>query len=111
MLSLGLFYHLTHQEGRLRAAIELERVLSSGGHAFVAYMPRTTLLRCLVARTTDAGEWHQGELREARIEGKYTSREMGHFTEGYYPVPSEMQSLLSSGHANGSKRRERGYCC
>lgn len=62
MLSLGLFYHLTHQEDRLRAAIALDRVLSSREPAFVAYLPRTTLLRCLVARTADAGEWHQGEL-------------------------------------------------
>ncbi|MDP9351974.1 MAG: class I SAM-dependent methyltransferase, partial [Chloroflexota bacterium] len=95
VLSLGPFYHLTQQDDRIRAAQELGRVLAPAGHAFVAYMPRTTLLRWLVARASETGTWHRGELRAALTEGVYRVDKPGSFTEGYYPVPFEMQSLMS----------------
>ncbi len=96
VLSLGPFYHLTQQDDRIRAAQELGRVLAPAGHAFVAYMPRTTLLRWLVARASETGTWHRGELRAALTEGVYRGVDKpGSFTEGYYPMPFEMQSLMS----------------
>jgi 2-polyprenyl-3-methyl-5-hydroxy-6-metoxy-1,4-benzoquinol methylase len=95
VLSMGPFYHLPRQEDRLRAAQELSRVLKPGGYAFVAYMPRTVLLRMKIYLAAESGEYHLGELREALHEGVHIAREPGRFTEGYYPVPGEMQSLLA----------------
>ena len=94
VLSMGPFYHLTRQEDRVRAAGEMARVLRPAGFAFVAYMPRTTLLRYKVALSAAAGRGEPGELRDALQAGVHVAREPGRFTEGYYPVPGEMQTLL-----------------
>jgi ubiquinone/menaquinone biosynthesis C-methylase UbiE len=95
VLCLGPFYHLTCREDRLRAAEELARVLRPRGYAFVAYIPRTTLLRFLVSAVAAGAEYHSGVLRLAVATGIYRATEPGRFTEAYYPVPSEMQSLFS----------------
>ncbi len=95
VLSLGPFYHLIRQEDREQAAAEMARVLRPGGHAFVAFMPRTTLLRYTVLMAVDRG-WKPGELRRTLEEGVYFSAQEGRFTEAYYPVPGEMESLIAA---------------
>lgn len=91
VVCLGPFYHLTDPLDRSRAASELSRLLQPGGTAFVAFMPRSMLLRRILARpqerhhVTDA-TWMARLMRE----GVFDNDVPGHFTHGYGAVPSEI---------------------
>jgi len=108
VLCLGPFYHLPDPEDRQRAAAELARVLRPGGVAFVALMPRLSLLRRTLWLADERHRIAQPEWM-ARLcdEGVFENDVPGRFTEGYGARPEEidpffaehgftMQTLLSS---------------
>ena len=76
--------------------MELRRVLRPGGYAFVATMPRTTLLKMLVAQAAAEGEYEPSRLRRALATGEYMSDRPGRFTQGYYFHPDELEGLLAT---------------
>ena len=91
VLSLGPFYHLPDPKERKLAASELVRVLRQGGVAFVAFMPRYSLLRRTLAipderhRVSDP-VWVSRLLRDGVFENDISGR----FTHAYGADPSQI---------------------
>ncbi len=108
VLCLGPFYHLPDADDRRRAAAELARVVRPGGIAFVAFMPRLSMLRRTLwladeRHRLDQPVWMANLLDEGVFENDIPGR----FTEGYGARPEEiapffaehgfeMEALLSS---------------
>jgi SAM-dependent methyltransferase len=108
VLCLGPFYHLPDPADRHRSAGELARVLRPGGVAFVAFMPRLSMLRRTLWLADERHRLDQ-PVWVARLleEGVFENDVAGRFTEGYGARPEEippffsehgfeMQTLLSS---------------
>src|SRR5260370_10620511 len=91
VLSLGPFYHLPDPKERKLAASELVRVLRQGGVAFVAFMPRYSLLRRTLAipderhRVSDR-VWVSRLLRD----GVFNKCIPGRFTPAYAADPTQI---------------------
>jgi len=83
-LSLGPFYHLPDPADRARAVAELARVLHPGGMAFVALMPRYSLLRRTLSHPN---EWRllaqPAFMRQLLDDGVFENDVPGRFTGAY----------------------------
>ncbi len=83
-LSLGPFYHLPDPSGRERAASELVRVLKPGGLAFVALMPRYSLLRRTLSHPDERRRLAQPTfMRQVLDDGVFVNDVRGRFTAAY----------------------------
>jgi SAM-dependent methyltransferase len=96
VLALGPFYHLPEPADRDRAAAELARVLRSGGHAFVALMPRYAFLRRTLA-IPDERHHLASPAFVARIltDGVFENDIPGRFTQGYGVRPAEVEPFFA----------------
>jgi len=95
VVSLGPFYHLTRLADREEAAKELVRVLRPGAHAFIALMPRYTLLRRTMLIPDERPHLNQsGWLRNLMEEGLFENDIPGRFNSGYGVVPSEVSPFF-----------------
>jgi ubiquinone/menaquinone biosynthesis C-methylase UbiE len=91
VLSLGPFYHLPNPEDRIRAITELKRVLRPGGIAFVAFMPRYTFIRRILAIPDERHHLVDPEFVERVLEeGIFINDIPGRFTNGYGVRPEEV---------------------
>lgn len=91
VVCLGPFYHLPDPRDRERAADELVRVLRPGGVAFIALMPRYTLLRRTLV-VPDERKHLADPAWVARLmqHGIFDNRIAGRFTHGYGVQPAEI---------------------
>ena len=108
VLCLGPFYHLPDPADRHRAAAELARVLRPGGIAFVAFMPRLSMLRRTLWLADERHRLDQPAWMSLLLDqGVFENDVPGRFTEGYGARPEEIapffarygfaaQTLLSS---------------
>ncbi len=118
VLSLGPFYHLPDTTERHRAAVEMGRVLRSGGMAFVALMPRYAFLRRTMAIPDERHHLTQpGFVPRLLEDGVFINDIPGRFTHGYGVRPEDVGPFFTirvhnagavggrehrSGHANGA---------
>jgi len=72
-------------------------VLTPGGHAFVAFVPRLAGLMGLIDRaaTTPAQVSVDAFTTAARV-GVFSNTAESGFQEGYYPAPAEMRDLFEA---------------
>jgi len=91
VLSLGPFYYLPETTDRDRAASELARVLSHGGIAFVALMPRYAFLRRILANPVEHHLLRQPDFLERLLgDGIFINDRPGAFTAGYGALTEEI---------------------
>jgi len=91
VLSLGPFYHLPDPADRVQAASELSRILKPGGVAFVALMPRLSLLRRTLALSDERRHLLEpGFLDRLLTDGAFFNDVPGRFTSGYGVRPDEV---------------------
>jgi SAM-dependent methyltransferase len=96
-LSLGPFYHLPDPGRREQAARELARVLRPGGVAFVAFMPRLTLLGRTIAIADERGHLEDEAWLRALLErGEFTNDVPGRFNGGYGVSPEDVAPFMES---------------
>jgi ubiquinone/menaquinone biosynthesis C-methylase UbiE len=97
VLAFGPFYHLIAESERSRAAREIARVLTHGGLAFVAFVPRTSGIAGLIERAAQRPDQVSAEtLRAAVTSGVFRNCSVYGFQEGYYPRVDEIEALLRS---------------
>jgi S-adenosylmethionine-dependent methyltransferase len=97
VVAFGPFYHLTSDAERRQTAREIRRVLTLGGHAFVAFVPRVAGLMGLIDRAaTTPAQVSVDAFRAAADVGVFSNTATSGFQEGYYPTPTEMAQLFES---------------
>jgi ubiquinone/menaquinone biosynthesis C-methylase UbiE len=99
ILAMGPFYHLQDSADRVLAAREISRVLRPGGHAFLAFIPRTYIIaQCLATPDYFRSIAAPDKLAEFWKTGCYDSIESGRWTGAYCGKIGEMRNLfLESG--------------
>jgi S-adenosylmethionine-dependent methyltransferase len=96
-LCLGPFYHLPDAGRRQQAARELARVLRPGGVAFVAFMPRLTLLARTIAIAEERRHLEDRAWLQALLErGEFTNDVSGRFNGGYGVRPQDVAPFMES---------------
>lgn len=91
VLSLGPFYHLLRAEDRTRAASEMVRVLRPNAPAFVALMPRYTLLRRTMAIADERQHLSEPDwLNDLMKEGVFRNDVLGRFNSGFGVRPEDV---------------------
>jgi ubiquinone/menaquinone biosynthesis C-methylase UbiE len=94
-LSLGPFYHLTEETEREAAARELARVVRSGGHVFVAAMPRLAFLQRTIALPDERHHLLDADwLRRLLEDGLFENEVPGRFSLGYGVQSGEIERLF-----------------
>jgi len=97
VVAFGPFYHLTSDAERRQTAREIRRVLTPGGHTFVAFVPRLAGLMGLIDRAaTTPAQVSADAFRTAADVGVFSNAAESGFQEGYYPTPTEMRQLFVS---------------
>lgn len=97
VVALGPFDHLTIEEGRLRAASELSRVLRPGGIACVALIPRYAVLRGVLADSSSRLRLRDPAFLASLLEdGVFFNDQPGRFTGIYGVEPNRSAALLES---------------
>lgn len=95
VVCLGPFYHLPDTHDRDRAACELVRVLRPSGVAFIALMPRYTLLRRTLAIPDERKHLANPAWVASLMErGIFNNSIAGRFTHGYGAEPTEIAPFL-----------------
>ncbi len=94
-LSLGPFYHLTGAREREVAARELARVVRSGGHVFVAAMPRLAFLQRTIALPDERHHLLDTDwLRRLLEDGIFENEVPGRLSLGYGVENGEIERLF-----------------
>lgn len=94
-LAMGPFYHLQEPLDRILAAREISRVLRPGGHAFLAFVPRTYVVaRCLAEPSYFKSIASPNELVNFWATGCYDSGEPGRWTGAFCGKIGEMCDLF-----------------
>jgi SAM-dependent methyltransferase len=97
VLCLGPFYHLPDPTDRVRAAAELARVLTPGGVAFIALMPRLAFLRRMLALADERRRlFEPGFLARVLEDGAFSNDVPGRFTSGYGIRVAEIGPFFAS---------------
>ncbi len=97
VVAFGPFYHLTSDAERRQTAREIRRVLTPGGNAFVAFVPRLAGLMGLIDRAaTTPAQVSVDAFRTAADVGVFSNAAESGYQEGYYPTPIEMRELFES---------------
>jgi SAM-dependent methyltransferase len=100
ILAMGPFYHLQDSADRVLAAREISRVLRPGGHAFLAFIPRTYIIaQCLATPDYFRSIAAPDKLAEFWKTGCYDSIESGRWTGAYCGKIGEMRNLFLESYA------------
>jgi ubiquinone/menaquinone biosynthesis C-methylase UbiE len=98
-LCMGPMYHLLDESDRRRAAIELSRVVKSGGPVFVAFLNRLQALRVVINPDIPLPGVFTPQtaldfLRRWHEDGIFISPAMGVFTDAYFAHPGEIVPFM-----------------
>jgi len=94
VLALGPFYHLMARADRLRAALEIRRVVKPRGRVVVSFIPRLWGAAGLIHRAAaDPEQVTPENFRETLRTGAFCNERMGAF-EGFFADPLELRMLF-----------------
>lgn len=97
VLALGPFYHLTAEDERQKAVLEINRVLKNNGIVIASFIPRLSGLAGLINMASiNIQRMSINNISETYRTGVFKNEIDRGFQEGYYPYPNEIKSLFES---------------